>query len=89
MPMSPNSKKVFEFLQKHKGEDMTAADVAAALGLDKRQVDGTFTSAIQRKGYGVRVPAEVENADGTHTAIKLLQLTEAGYALDLTAPEVD
>ena len=87
--MSPNSKKVFEFLQNHKGEDFTAKDVAEALALEKRQVDGIFTSAIQRKGYGVRVPAEVENADGTHSPIKLLQLTEAGYALDLNAVEAE
>jgi hypothetical protein len=36
MAMSPNSKKVFEYLQNHKGEDFTAADVAAALELEKR-----------------------------------------------------
>ena len=49
--------------------------------------DGIFTSAIQRKGYGIRVPAEVELEDGTHKAIKFLKLTEAGQALDLDAPE--
>lgn len=85
MAMSANSKIVFEFLQAHKGEDLTAADVAAATGLEKRQVDGCYTSAIQQKGYGVRVAAEVENPDGTHSPIKLLKLTEAGYALDLDA----
>jgi len=36
MAMSANSKIVFEFLQAHKGEDLTAADVAAATGLEKR-----------------------------------------------------
>ena len=85
MAMSPNSKKVFEYLQKTAGEDYTAADVANTLGLEKRQVDGIFTSAIQRKGYGIRVPAEVENPDGTHTPIKLLRLTEEGMKLDLDA----
>lgn len=89
MAMSANSKKVFEYLQNHKGEDFTAADVAAALELEKRQVDGIFTSAIQRKGYGIRVPAEIENPDGTHTGIKLLQLTEEGYALDLNAIDAE
>lgn len=85
--MSENSKKVLNYLKENKGVDLTAADVAAALGLEKRSVDGAFTSAIQRKGYGVRVPAEVELEDGTHKAIKLLQLTDAGMAFDPDAVE--
>lgn len=85
--MSENSRKVFEYLKKVNGTDVTAADVAAALGLEKRQVDGSFTSAIQKKGYGVRIPAEMEMEDGSHKAIKLLQLTEAGMAFDLDATE--
>lgn len=82
MAMSANSKKVFEYLQNHKGEDFTAADVAAALELEKRQVDGIFTSAIQRKNLGIRVPAEIELEDGTHKAVKFLKLTDAGMAFD-------
>ena len=65
MAMSNNSKVVLEYLKAHEGEDLTAADVAAAVGLEKRQVDGIFTSALQRKGYGIRVPAEIELDDGT------------------------
>lgn len=88
MAMKENSKKVLNYLKSINGGDpVTAADVAEALGLEKRQVDGIFTSAIQRKGYGIRVPAEVELEDGTHKAIKFLKLTEAGQALDLDAPE--
>ena len=88
MAMSENSKKVLVFLQENNGADLTAADVAAALGLEKRSVDGIFTSAIQRKGLGVRVPAEIELEDGTHKAIKLLKLTEAGMAFDPNAEAV-
>nr|DAQ93870.1 MAG TPA: Phenylalanyl-tRNA synthetase alpha chain [Caudoviricetes sp.] len=87
MAMSDNSKKVFEYLKNNAGTDMTSADVAGALGLEKRQVDGIFTSAIQRKGYGIRVPAEVELPDGTHKAIKLLQLTEEG--MNFTPDDID
>jgi hypothetical protein len=61
---------------------VTAADVAEALDIPKRSVDGEFTSAIQKKGFGVRVPAEVELEDGTHVDVKFLQLTEAGLAFD-------
>jgi len=87
MAMKESTKQVFAYLQGLNGENVTAADVAEALDLDKRKVDGIFTSAIQRKGYGIRVPAEVELEDGTHKAIKFLKLTEAGQALDLDAPE--
>ena len=85
--MKENSRKVFDYLKANNGQDMTAADVAAALGLEKRSVDGIFTSAIQRKGLGVRTPAEVELEDGTHKAVKLLSLTPAGMAFDPDAEE--
>ena len=86
MAIKPNTRAVIEYLR-GVNADVTAADVADALGLEKRQVDGIFTSALQRKGYGVRVPAEVELADGTHKQIKFLKLTDAGMTLDLDAEE--
>ena len=82
MAMKENSKKVLNYLKEVNGQQVTAADVAEALGLEKRSVDGIFTSAIQRKGYGVRVAAEVELEDGTHKAVKFLKLTDAGMAFD-------
>lgn len=87
MAMKENSKNVLNYLKGIDGANVTAADVADALGLEKRQVDGIFTSAIQRKGFGVRVPAEVELPDGTHKAVKFLKLTDAGMALDPDADE--
>ena len=87
MAMKENSKNVLNYLKNINGADVTAADVADALGLEKRQVDGIFTSAIQRKGYGVRVPAEIELEDGSHKAVKFLKLTEAGMMLDPDATE--
>lgn len=87
MAMKENSKNVLNYLKNIGGADVTAADVADALGLEKRQVDGIFTSAIQRKGYGVRVPAEIELDDGSHKQVKFLKLTEAGMALDPDADE--
>ena len=87
MAMKENSKKVLNYLKGINGENVTAADVAEALGLEKRQVDGIFTSALQRKGLGVRVPAEIEMEDGTHKAVKFLRLTDAGLAFDPDAEE--
>lgn len=85
MAMKENSVKVLNYLKKVHGQDVTSADVAEALGLEKRSVDGIFTSAIQRKGLGIRTPAEIELPDGTHKAIKLLSLTDAGMAFDPSA----
>ena len=82
MAMKENSKKVLNYLKEVNGENVTAADVAVALGLEKRQVDGIFTSAIQRKQLGVRTPAEIELEDGTHKQVKFLSLTPAGTAFD-------
>ena len=87
MAMKENSKNVLNYLKTVNGANVTSADVAAELGLEKRQVDGIFTSAIQRKGLGVRTPAEVELEDGTHKAVKFLQLTPAGMDFDPDATE--
>lgn len=87
MAMKENSKKVLEYLKSVNGANVTAADVADALGLEKRSVDGIFTSAIQRKSLGVRTPAEIELEDGTHKQVKFLSLTPAGMSFDPDADE--
>ena len=88
--MKENTKKVITYLQGLKDSDnVTAADVADALGLEKRSVDGIFTSAIQRKNFGVREEAEIELEDGTHKKVKFLKLTEAGRTLDVNAEEAE
>lgn len=85
--MKPNTRAVLDYLKANHGKDLTAADVAEALGLEKRQVDGIFTSALQRKGFGVREEAEITLADESHQKIKFLRLTEAGLNLDPDAQE--
>ena len=86
MAMKDNSKKVLNYLKEVNGQQVTAADVAEALGLEKRSVDGIFTSAIQRRGLGVRTPAEIELDDGSHKAVKFLSLTAEGMSFD---PDAD
>jgi ABC-type transport system substrate-binding protein len=87
MALKENSRKVFDYVKAHDGEDFTAKDIAAALELDTRVVNGIVTSAFQRKGLMARVEAEIENADGTHDKVKLVQLTDEGRAFDPDAPE--
>lgn len=85
--MKENTRKVFDYLKDNADKDLTAADIAEVLGLEKRQVDGIFTSALQRKDLGVREPAEVELADGSHQKVKYLRLTDKGMAFDPDAQE--
>ena len=87
MAMKENSKNVLNYLKSVGEANVTAADVAEALGLEKRQVDGIFTSAIQRKNLGVRIPAEIELEDGSHKAVKFLRLTAEGMSFDPDASE--
>lgn len=85
--LSENSKKVWKYLQENEG-DFTATDVAEATGLDRKVVDGCFTMSIQKrseKKYGERVPAEVTLEDGTHKAVKILRLNDAGKTFDIEA----
>lgn len=86
MAMKTSSKMILNFLKENAGADMTAADVANTLGLTDRQVNGAFTSAIQRKELGYREECEVETADGKHKTVKFLRLNDAGMAFN---PDAD
>ena len=77
MAMSENSIKVLNYLKENHGKNMTSADVAEALDLAKATVNGVFT-ALQKKGYGVRVEAEVP---GT-AEVSFLSITDEGRACD-------
>lgn len=85
--VSEKSLVVLEYLQKNRGEKMTSEDIAVALGMEKRSVDGIVTSGLQRKGYAERIPAEIELEDGTHKAVKFIQATDAGLAYDHAAAQ--
>lgn len=90
MAMSDNSKMILSYLKDNAGADLTAADVAEALGVDVKVVNGAFTSAIQRKNYGFREEAEVEVVEGdkvSHKKIKFLRLNQAGLEFDPDACE--
>lgn len=77
--MSETIQGIFEYLTANKGAIVTLDDLAAALNIDKRVVNGSFNSLV-RKGFAARTPVTVE-AD---VAVKYLVLTEEGLALDTT-----
>lgn len=83
--VSEKSLIVLNYLKENAGENFTAADIAEALGLEKKSVEGIVTAGLQRKGLAERVPAtiEIEDGEGTKTKeVKFIKATEAGLAYD-------
>ena len=89
--LKENSRKVFDFVKEHDGEDFTAADIAQATDLSVKSVNGIVTRAFQchkdkdknEIPLMVRIPAEIEDpATGLHKAVKFIQLTDEGRAFD-------
>lgn len=87
--VSEKSLVVLNYLKENAGNQMTSSDIAEALGMEKKSVDGIVTSGLQRKGLAERIPAEIELEDGTHKAIKFIQATPAGLAYDHAAAQAE
>ncbi len=85
--LKPNSKLVYDYVKAHDGENFTASDIANATGLSTKQVNGSVTSAFQKKGLMERIPAEIENEDGTHKSVKFIRLTDQGREFDPEAED--
>ena len=79
MAMSENSVKILNYLKDNAGKNLTSADVAEALDLGKATVNGAFT-AMQKKGLGVRVDAEIPGA----VDVSFLTVTDEGRAADIS-----
>lgn len=79
--VSEKSLIVLNYLKENNGENFTAADIAEALGMEKKSVDGIVTAGLQRKGLAERIPAKVE-VDGETKDVKFIKATEAGLAYD-------
>lgn len=84
--MKESTKKLIQYLQDTNDVDQTAADVAEALDMAKKSVDGSFTAAIQRKNLGFREEAEIKDGDSTKK-VKFLRLNQAGMDFDVNAED--
>lgn len=87
--LKENSKNIFNYVKEHEHENITAQEIADALGLGVRQVNGSVTSAFCRKGLMERIETERTMADGTHQKVKEIHLTDLGRAFDPEAPEAE
>ncbi len=86
MAMKQATKDIFNYIKAHDGEDFTAKDIAEALDMNVKSVNGSVTS-FQRKELTIREEAEMTLDDGTHEKVKLIRLTDAGRAFDPDAEE--
>ena len=85
--LTEKSLGVLNYLKENVGENMTAADIAEALGMERKSVDGIVTSGlIRNKNYVERVPAQIEVTDDEGNKktkdIKFIKVTDAGLAYD-------
>lgn len=83
--VSEKSLVVLNYLKEIGDANVTAADIAEALGMEKKSVDGIVTSGLQRKGLTERVEAQIEvEEDGNkkYKTVKFIKLTDAGKAYD-------
>ena len=91
--VSEKSLTVLNYLKEIGDANVTAADIAAALGLEKKSVDGIVTSGLLRKGLTERIPAtvEVEGEDGAveTKSVKFIKLTAEGKAYDHAAAQAE
>lgn len=93
--LNANGKAVYEFVLEHEEEGITSNDIAEATGIAKKSVDGIVTMTFCRntvKGEDdekisvplmERVPAEIEEADGSHSKVKFIKLTDEGRAIEI------
>lgn len=85
--LKDSSKKVFNYVKEHEAENITAQDIAEALGLGVQQVNGSVTAGFTKKGLMERIETEIEVEDGTHKKVKFIRLTEKGRLFDPENPD--
>ena len=77
--MGDTVNKIITYLS-NTADHVTLDDLAAAIGVEKRSVNGSF-NALVKKGLCARTAAKVE----AMVPVKYLALTDAGKAFDPTA----
>ena len=85
--VSEKSLAVLDYLKSIGDANVTAADIAEALGMEKKSVDGIVTSGlIRNKGLAERIPAQIEVTDDEgnvkYKDVKFIKATPAGLAYD-------
>lgn len=92
--VNENGKMVYDYVRDHESENITALDIAEALDLGSKQVNGIITMTFCRHkeeidGEKVEVPlmervlGEAINDNGKAKIPKYIHLTDAGKEIEL------
>lgn len=84
--LSEKAQLVLKYMQDNQSADLTAASIAEALGLEKKSVNGTLTG-LGRDSKSHAPLIERVKIDGIDD--KVIRLTSAGAAFDVTAEKVE
>lgn len=82
MAMKEGTRKIWDYIVAHDGENITAQDIADALCVGVKSVNGSVTS-FQKKGHTIREEVAV-----TGGKVKYIRLTDDGRAFDPDAEPV-
>lgn len=89
-PMTPNSRKVLEFLQGNgAGVKFTTKEVQEALGFEKVASVTGSVSGLARKGYAVWEKETRTDAEGNEKVVSVFYLTDEGAKFDPDAVEAE
>ena len=91
--VSEKSLSVLNYLKEVGDANVTAQDIADALGMEVKSVNGIVTAGLQRKGLSERIPAQIEVTDEDGNTkfkdVKFIKLTDAGKVYDHEAAQAE
>lgn len=74
--MNPNAVAIYKYIAEHEAENITAKDIAEALDLGVKSVNGTITAAF------VRHRSEETDADGKKIIVPLMERVEGELEIE-------
>lgn len=87
MRLKETARRIWDYVVEHEDENITSADIATALDMKRKVVEGTLTRAFQYHDLIERIPAVIYLEDGSAKNIKFIKLTPEGKLFDPDAVE--
>lgn len=81
MAMTPNARRILDYMKQNFGTEMTKQEIAAALGVSVSAVVGTTNSLI-KKGFATERQETTLDEKNKEKVIKYVVLTEEGNEFD-------